>query len=260
MEIDVSTGTAPSPDRIARMCGVSIAEYVEVLGELDAAGVPRYTGSGIMFDEEMVDAANKRKQWKLRQDAHRAVGGKNVGSHAEIMGAASGLSRGSHADVTRDNGNLSRASHADVTPMSRRSSSSSSSSKNKENPPLPPALSREGQSPSSISGPNLTPKDKAFRYVETKNCFYVIRNCLGRRLATGPQELVMKDEKTEGWLNFYAERFIVEVWLQLGTNTDESELVWTSADHKAFREGLIVEKAREIDARRPAGATAVNEG
>lgn len=147
MEIDASTGTGPSSDRIARMCGVSLSEYSEVLAELDAAGVPRYTVSGIMFDEEMVDAANERKQWKLRQDRHRGIGGKNEGSHEEIMGALGG----SHANVTRDNGRLSRGSHADVTHVSRArhgdvtpSSSSSSSSKIKNKSPLPPATSAGG--------------------------------------------------------------------------------------------------------------------
>ena len=133
MEVDVGTGTAPSTDRVARMCGVPVLEYLEIMAELEAAGVPRYTASGVMYDEEMVDEASRREQWRLRQGYHRTSAEKNAGSHEEIMAASNGLSRRCHADVTPMSRTMSRTCHADVTP------SSCSSSKSKERTPLPPA-------------------------------------------------------------------------------------------------------------------------
>ena len=64
----------PMPvERIARKCGTTPQEFNELLRELDEAGVPRRTASGIIFCKRMVEDERRRREWRNRQQKHRGV-------------------------------------------------------------------------------------------------------------------------------------------------------------------------------------------
>lgn len=104
-----ANGKPMTDEQIARMCGTTLQEYVTLLAELDALGIPRRTASGIIFCKRMVEDEKKRALWRKRQYKHR--------------------------DTARDVTALSRRCHADLH---------SSSSKIKTTP-LPPAHAGEIQ-------------------------------------------------------------------------------------------------------------------
>jgi hypothetical protein len=86
----------PMPDeQVARRCGTSLQEYLALLGELDAAGIPRRTPDGCIYSKRMVEDSKRRKEWRKRQQRHR-----------------------DSSSVT------SRTCHSDVTPISNLQSSS----------------------------------------------------------------------------------------------------------------------------------------
>jgi hypothetical protein len=85
-------GAPMADERIARKCGATVQEYVTLLAELEAAGVPRRTRAGIIYSKRMVEDRLKRDEWRKRQKKHRVKGSP------------------SHAPVTRDVTRLSRPS------------------------------------------------------------------------------------------------------------------------------------------------------
>lgn len=92
----VENGRPMSDERIARNCGVSTHEYIALLAELDAAGIPKRTADHIIYSKRMVEDEKKRCEWRNRQEEHRLC-------------------------------------HANVTPMSRGSPSSSASASANQN-------------------------------------------------------------------------------------------------------------------------------
>lgn len=92
--------TCPSDVLVARMCGATLEELKQLVGELDEAGVTRYTVSGVMYCEELVEQASARAEWAYRKAKQR-----NLPFNGE-------------QNVTR----LSRESHANVPSMSPVSS------------------------------------------------------------------------------------------------------------------------------------------
>jgi hypothetical protein len=76
-------------DRIARMCGTTVEEYRSLLAELDAAGVPRRTASGIIYCKRMVDDERKRREWRKRQSKHRDM-------TRDVTPSVTGQSRDNH--------------------------------------------------------------------------------------------------------------------------------------------------------------------
>lgn len=64
-------GRPMTDERIARRCGTTLPEYIALLAELDAAGIPRRTKSGIIFSKRMVGDEKQRKEWRNRQKKHR---------------------------------------------------------------------------------------------------------------------------------------------------------------------------------------------
>ncbi|MGB2679140.1 MAG: hypothetical protein WAN12_18815 [Candidatus Acidiferrum sp.] len=145
----------PMPDeRIARKCGATVQEYVTLLAELEAAGVPRRTRAGIIYSKRMVEDRQKRDEWRKRQRKHRT---KDGSCHAPVTRDdfdAAGVPGPTRAEIISQNGvvedqekrdewpdgqqkhrDAGGSSHAPVTPMSRPSSSSfASPSPKKENP------------------------------------------------------------------------------------------------------------------------------
>lgn len=91
-----------TPDSIARMCGVPLAVYTELLSELEIHEVPSRTSTGTLFSRRMVRDEKSRVSNKFRQQDYR----------------------NSHKTKQNSNG--------DVTAMSQRSLSSSSSSTTKQ--------------------------------------------------------------------------------------------------------------------------------
>jgi hypothetical protein len=68
----LSENGKPMPDeRIARRCGTTLPEYIAILSELDAAGIPRRTAAGILYSKRMVEDEKQRKDWRNRQKKHR---------------------------------------------------------------------------------------------------------------------------------------------------------------------------------------------
>lgn len=67
-------GRPMTDERIARRCGTTLPEYSALLAELDAAGIPRRTKSGIIFSKRMVEDEKQRKEWNKRQKKHRVAG------------------------------------------------------------------------------------------------------------------------------------------------------------------------------------------
>jgi hypothetical protein len=64
-------GTCPSDALVARRCGIPLDEYRVLKNELDEAGVPNYTVSGIMYCEELLRQASARAEWRSRKAKQR---------------------------------------------------------------------------------------------------------------------------------------------------------------------------------------------
>lgn len=64
-------GRPMTDERIARRCGTTLPEYIALLAELDAAGIPRRTKPGIIYSKRMVEDEKQRKEWRNRQKKHR---------------------------------------------------------------------------------------------------------------------------------------------------------------------------------------------
>lgn len=164
----VENGRPITDERIARKCGTTLQEYSALLAELDAAGIPRRTRTGIIYSKRMVEDQKKREEWRERQQKHRQKvtpdGAQNPSNHRDVTdqnpqistGNSSGripdeISEGStkkpdnmdrHYDrnrkqIKRDSVNSSHdnVTH-DVTQVSRPSSSSSPNLTTR--PPYPP--------------------------------------------------------------------------------------------------------------------------
>jgi hypothetical protein len=99
----VINGSAMDSAMIARRCGCSLKQYEAVLTELDEAGVPSRTETGIIYSRRMVRDAEERAQNAERQRKFRSK--------------------------THSNGNVTHVSQQSNTPL--HSSSSSSMSKKK---------------------------------------------------------------------------------------------------------------------------------
>jgi hypothetical protein len=68
----LATNGKPMPDeQVSRRCGTSTQEYAALLGELDAAGIPRRNSEGIIYSKRMVSDDKKRKEWRKWQKTHR---------------------------------------------------------------------------------------------------------------------------------------------------------------------------------------------
>lgn len=78
-------GTPMPPEHIASRCGTPLGQYVTLLAELDAAGVPSRTVENIIYSRRMVrDAgereANAKRQAKFRRKRNASSnGGSNAG-------------------------------------------------------------------------------------------------------------------------------------------------------------------------------------
>jgi len=160
----VENGRPMTDERIARKCGTTPQEYSALLAELDAAGIPRRTNSGIIFSKRLVEDQKRRKEWRQRQQKHREKLATNGDQDPEIStGNSSGrnpddFSEGSeekrdnidrHYDANRKKleRDRSKTSHGDVTHHVTRSSHPSPSPSPNLNtrPPYPPLA---GGSPS----------------------------------------------------------------------------------------------------------------
>lgn len=64
--LTIANGTPMPPETISRRVGVPLDQYVTLLAELDAAGVPSRTPEGIIYSRRMARDQKYRQQSKLR--------------------------------------------------------------------------------------------------------------------------------------------------------------------------------------------------
>lgn len=68
-------GTPIPPEHIARRCGIPLDQYVTLLAELDAAGVPSRTPEKVIYSRRMVRDSKEREGNRKRQTRFRVRNG-----------------------------------------------------------------------------------------------------------------------------------------------------------------------------------------
>lgn len=91
-----------SPEFVAKKIGISPKKYLNLLKELDAAGVINRNEKGVIFSGRMERDEHKRRQNRLRQEKHREDDAESVTQDVTP------LSRSSHA---KSNVSVTRKSH-----------------------------------------------------------------------------------------------------------------------------------------------------
>jgi len=64
-------GVPIPPERLARMCGTSLAEFTTLFAELESAGVPSRNPDGILYSRRMVTDAKERSKNAQHQAAYK---------------------------------------------------------------------------------------------------------------------------------------------------------------------------------------------
>jgi hypothetical protein len=106
---------SPIPSaQLARRCGCTLAEFEELIAELDSAGVPSRTKDGIIYSRRMSRDAEARAQNADRQRKHYEAKKQEPNGQSNVD---------SNADLTK----TSRQPNKNLTPPLQSSSSSSSS-------------------------------------------------------------------------------------------------------------------------------------
>jgi hypothetical protein len=87
-------GSPIDPAVIARRTGCdSLAQYETLLAELDYAGVPSRTSSGILYSRRMVRDARRRAEDRLRKQKQRQVESRQQNCHALVTAPVTALSQ-----------------------------------------------------------------------------------------------------------------------------------------------------------------------
>lgn len=111
----------PMPDdQVARRCGTSLQEYLALLGELDAAGIPRRTPDGIIYSKRMVNDAKQRAKWRKQKRNQRHAGGGQMAVVRDLSAQSPPDLHSSSASPKKEKPKPTLAQPASETPPAER--------------------------------------------------------------------------------------------------------------------------------------------